>query len=104
MIARIRAERLNENALAKTSRSQASEAPDGRHRCRLCLQASSLGHGFIDRAQSKQEVVDWTNAQAIPTVALAQRIAAAARNQTLTLPAISSPSTGRRSSRASMVT
>ena len=44
-----------------------------------------LGHGFIDRAQSKQEVVDWTTTHAIPTVALAQPVAGSS-HQTLTLP------------------
>ncbi|WP_197681281.1 efflux RND transporter periplasmic adaptor subunit [Afipia sp. GAS231] len=44
-----------------------------------------IGYGFISRAQSKQEVVQWTDAQAIPTVALAQSIAGAS-HQTLTLP------------------
>ena len=42
-------------------------------------------YGFIDRAQSKQEVVQWTNTQAITTVALAQLIPGSA-HQTLTLP------------------
>jgi RND family efflux transporter MFP subunit len=44
-----------------------------------------VGYGFIDRAQSKQEVVQWTNTQAIPTVALAQ-LTPASPHQTLTLP------------------
>jgi RND family efflux transporter MFP subunit len=44
-----------------------------------------VGYGFLDRAQSKQEVVDWTNSQAIPTVALAQLIPGTP-HQTLTLP------------------
>jgi RND family efflux transporter MFP subunit len=44
-----------------------------------------LSYGFIGRAQSKQEVVDWTNTHAIPTVALAGRIPGSA-HQTLTLP------------------
>ena len=44
-----------------------------------------VGYGFIDRAQSKQEVADWTNAQAIPTVALAQ-LSSGSPHQTLTLP------------------
>src|SRR3979411_1425719 len=44
-----------------------------------------VGYGFISRAQSKQEVVDWTQAQAVPTVALAQLTPAGA-HQTLTLP------------------
>ena len=44
-----------------------------------------VGYGFVNRAQSKQEVVDWTNAQSIPTVALAQPIPGSAQ-QTLTLP------------------
>ena len=44
-----------------------------------------VGYGFTQRAQSKQEVVDWTNTQAIPTVALAQLIPGSPQ-QTLTLP------------------
>src|SRR5437016_4154896 len=44
-----------------------------------------LSYGFIGRAQSKQEVVDWTNTQTIPTVALAQIIPGSS-HQTLTLP------------------
>jgi RND family efflux transporter MFP subunit len=44
-----------------------------------------VGYGFLDRAQSKQEVVEWTNAQAVPTVALAQMIPGSS-HQTLTLP------------------
>ena len=43
------------------------------------------GYGFIERAESKQEVVHWTNTQAIPTVALAQFIPGGT-HQTLTLP------------------
>jgi RND family efflux transporter MFP subunit len=49
------------------------------------LASAVVGYGFIERAQSKQEVVQWTNAQAIPTVALAQLIPGAT-HQTLTLP------------------
>jgi RND family efflux transporter MFP subunit len=44
-----------------------------------------IGYGFIDRAQSKQEVVQWTRAQAVPTVALA-KLSPASPHQTLTLP------------------
>src|SRR5258705_7550171 len=44
-----------------------------------------VGYGFVDRAQSKQEVVQWTNTQTIPTVALAQ-ILPGSPHQTLTLP------------------
>jgi RND family efflux transporter MFP subunit len=44
-----------------------------------------VGYGFMNRAQSKQEVVQWTSAQAIPTVALAQPIPGGT-HQTLTLP------------------
>jgi RND family efflux transporter MFP subunit len=43
------------------------------------------GYGFIERAESKQEVVQWTNTQAIPTVALAQFIPGGTY-QKLTLP------------------
>jgi RND family efflux transporter MFP subunit len=42
-------------------------------------------YGLVDRAQSKQEVVQWTNTQATPTVALAQLVPGSA-HQTLTLP------------------
>jgi RND family efflux transporter MFP subunit len=44
-----------------------------------------VGYGFANRAQSKQEVVQWTSAQAIPTVALAQ-LTPGGTHQTLTLP------------------
>ena len=44
-----------------------------------------VGYGFIERAESKQEVVQWTNTQAIPTVALAQLVPGGT-HQTLTLP------------------
>lgn len=44
-----------------------------------------LSYGFVGRAQSKQEVVDWTNTHAIPTVALAGLIPGSS-HQTLTLP------------------
>jgi RND family efflux transporter MFP subunit len=49
------------------------------------LAAIVIGYGFVDRAQSKQEVVQWTSTQAIPTVALAQPIPGGT-HQTLTLP------------------
>jgi RND family efflux transporter MFP subunit len=49
------------------------------------LAGAVVGYGFIERAQSKQEVVQWTNAQAIPTVTLAQLIPGSP-HQTLTLP------------------
>jgi RND family efflux transporter MFP subunit len=44
-----------------------------------------VGYGLIDRAQSKQEVAQWTDAQALPTVALAQPLPGSL-TQTLTLP------------------
>src|SRR5258705_4240074 len=44
-----------------------------------------VGYGIVDRAQSKQEVVQWTNTQTIPTVALAQIIPGSS-HQTLTVP------------------
>src|SRR5260221_5747205 len=44
-----------------------------------------VGYGFVDRAQSKQEVVAWTDTQAPPTGALAQSIPGGS-HQTLTLP------------------
>src|SRR3979411_1600248 len=51
----------------------------------VLLASAVVGYGFIPRAQSKQEVVQWTNTQAIPTVALAQLIPGGT-HQTLTLP------------------
>src|ERR1700712_5536238 len=51
----------------------------------VLVAAIVVGYGFISRVQSKQEVVAWTQAQAVPTVALAQLTPASA-NQTLTLP------------------
>jgi RND family efflux transporter MFP subunit len=44
-----------------------------------------VSYGLLQRAESKQEVVQWTDAQAIPTVALAQPIPGSPR-QMLTLP------------------
>jgi RND family efflux transporter MFP subunit len=44
-----------------------------------------VGYGFLDRAQSKQEVVEWTKAQAVPTVALAHLLPGSS-HQTVTLP------------------
>jgi RND family efflux transporter MFP subunit len=51
----------------------------------VLLAGTVVGYGFMDRAQSKQEVVDWTHRQAIPTVALAQLVPGSP-HQTLTLP------------------
>jgi RND family efflux transporter MFP subunit len=51
----------------------------------VLLASAVVGYGFIQRAQSKQEVVQWTSAQAIPTVTLAQLIPGGT-HQTLTLP------------------
>ena len=51
----------------------------------VLLASLLVGYGLMGRAQSKQEVVQWTNTQAIPTVALAQ-LTAASPHQTLTLP------------------
>jgi RND family efflux transporter MFP subunit len=51
----------------------------------VILASIVVGYGFLDRAQSKQEVVEWTKAQAVPTVALAQMLPGSA-HQTLTLP------------------
>jgi RND family efflux transporter MFP subunit len=51
----------------------------------VLLAAAVASYGFIDRAESKQEVVQWTSAHAIPTVALAQALPADTQ-QTLTLP------------------
>lgn len=43
------------------------------------------GYGFVSRAQSKQDVVDWTSRQSTPTVSLASFISTSP-DQTLTLP------------------
>jgi RND family efflux transporter MFP subunit len=51
----------------------------------VLLAAVVVGYGLIGRAQSKQEVVQWTNTQATPTVALAQPLPGGP-TQTLTLP------------------
>jgi RND family efflux transporter MFP subunit len=51
----------------------------------VLLASVVVGYGFVNRAQSKQEVVQWTNAQAIPTVALAELVPGGT-HQTLTLP------------------
>ena len=51
----------------------------------VLLAIAVVGYGFMTRAQSKQEVVQWTNTQAIPTVALAQ-LNPGGTHQTLTLP------------------
>jgi RND family efflux transporter MFP subunit len=51
----------------------------------VLLASVVVGYGFVNRAQSKQEVVNWTNAQSMPTVALAQPIPGGSQ-QTLTLP------------------
>ncbi len=51
----------------------------------VLLASVVVGYGLMSRAQSKQEVVQWTNTQAIPTVALAQLVPASP-HQMLTLP------------------
>ena len=51
----------------------------------VLLASAVVGYGFMTRAQSKQEVVQWTTTQTIPTVALAQLIPGG-KHQTLTLP------------------
>jgi len=51
----------------------------------VLLAGMVVGYGFTNRAQSKQEVVDWTNTQTSPTVALAPLISGSPY-QTLTLP------------------
>ena len=51
----------------------------------MLLAGAVVGYGLVDRAQSKQEVVEWTNTQALPTVALAKPLPGNAQ-QTLTLP------------------
>jgi RND family efflux transporter MFP subunit len=51
----------------------------------MLLAGAVVGYGLMDRAQSKQEVVQWTNTQALPTVALAKPLPGSAQ-QTLTLP------------------
>jgi len=38
----------------------------------LCVAGAIAANGLIGRARGKQELVQWTNAQAVPTVALAQ--------------------------------
>jgi RND family efflux transporter MFP subunit len=71
-------------------RSEDIEAPSRRSlltaaTAAVLLAGAVVGYGFMERAQSKQEVVQWTNSQAIPTVALAQPIPGGT-HQTLTLP------------------
>jgi RND family efflux transporter MFP subunit len=44
-----------------------------------------VGYGFVGRAESKQEVTQWTQTQAVPTVALAE-LSPGSGHQTLTLP------------------
>src|SRR5882757_11345690 len=44
-----------------------------------------IGYGFVGRAESKQEVTQWTQTQAVPTVALAE-LSPGSGHQTLTLP------------------
>jgi RND family efflux transporter MFP subunit len=51
----------------------------------LLLAGVVVGYGFLQRAASKQEVVQWTDTQAIPTVALAQPLPGSS-HQMLTLP------------------
>ena len=56
----------------------------------IVLASLVVGYGFIGRAQSKQEVMDWTKTQAIPTIALARPVAGSP-NQALTLPGTIQP-------------
>jgi RND family efflux transporter MFP subunit len=49
------------------------------------LAAVVVTYGFLQRAESKQEVLQWTEAQAIPTVALASLVPGSSQ-QILTLP------------------
>lgn len=51
----------------------------------ILLAGVVVAYGFLQRAESKQEVVQWTDAQATPTVALAQPIPGSP-HQMLTLP------------------
>ena len=51
----------------------------------MLLAGIVVGYGFMERAESKQEVIKCTDAQAIPTVALAQMLPGSS-HQTLTLP------------------
>jgi RND family efflux transporter MFP subunit len=51
----------------------------------LLLAGVVVGYGFLQHAASKQEVVQWTDTQAIPTVALAQPLPGSS-HQMLTLP------------------
>ncbi|MEH2560754.1 efflux RND transporter periplasmic adaptor subunit [Bradyrhizobium sp. AZCC 2289] len=69
-----------EDVKAPSRRSLLTAATAG-----VLLASVVVGYGFVNRAQSKQEVVNWTNAQSIPTVALAQPIPGSSQ-QTLTLP------------------
>src|ERR1700687_1829422 len=70
--------------------SETAKAPSGRSlrtaaTAAVLLASVVVGYRLMDRAHSKQEVVQWTNTQAIPTVALAQ-LTPASPHQTLTLP------------------
>jgi RND family efflux transporter MFP subunit len=51
----------------------------------VLLASVVVGYGFMDRAQSKQEVVQWTDTQSISTVALAH-LTPASPHQAVTLP------------------
>ena len=58
----------------------------------ICLVAagSIAAAGLISRARSTQDLVQWTNAQAVPTVALA-KLEQGDANRTLTLPGTIQP-------------
>src|SRR5712672_1755057 len=51
----------------------------------VLLASAVVGYGFVGRAESKQEVTQWTQTQAVPTVALAE-LSPGSGHQTLTLP------------------
>src|SRR5712672_1676158 len=51
----------------------------------LVAAGSAAAAGLISRARTTQDLVQWTNAQAVPTVALAQ-LQHGDANRTLTLP------------------
>jgi RND family efflux transporter MFP subunit len=51
----------------------------------LVAATATAGYGLVSRAQSKQDLVQWTNAQAVPTVALAT-LEHGDPNRSLTLP------------------
>jgi hypothetical protein len=65
----------------------------------LAAAGALAANGLISRARSNQDLVQWANAQAVPTVALAQ-VARGDAGQSLILPGNIQPTTRRRSTRA----